>query len=352
MEIEAQEIETVDAGQDNLGAEHVEQENNQPEDWKGAMFGDIPHEENVSSAQPDGKEVKADETKQDADKAAASDEPKPEANPEEQAAGDSSDEFKEPDGLSEKGSERFRALANETKELRKQRDEWAKISDGVKAFQESVRESFSDTAEVENMFAYGKAVKSGDWDTVEKVLAEQVKQFEVMAGRRLSVDILSGYPDVKSRVESLELDEEQAHELARARYLQDMARKNMQEQQQLQQQQAMQQKAAMLQQQQAEAERQQAIADVNELCAEWARTDVLWQTDREKKIAEYARATVASLPPSQWKFALSAYYNGIKAQTPANVGGTKPLRAGNASGKPNLSQNWQEAMFDGMHVVD
>lgn len=313
----------------------------QSEDWRDSAFAGMEKEEggNNEEVTPEGQAEDAAHTKEE--------------NTQEQPGTQKPEEdesLKEPEGLSEKASERFRALANEAKALREEKAEWQQVSESVRVFQESVRESFNDVQEVENLFAYGKAVKNGDWDTVEQILSEQVRQFEVMSGKRLSVDLVSKYDDLQQRLESFEMDEEQAREIAQARYLREMQQQAFNEQRQLEQQQR-QQLAAEQQQleeeRRREAIRNQAIADVNQLCAEYAKTDVFWP-EREQRLAEFARSAVASLPPESWASTIKAFYDGIKNNTPTK-GGAVPIRAGTPAAQASTG-DWRQDVINQMNV--
>ena len=97
----------------------------------------------------------------------------PEKEP--QAEAGSEDDYTPPEGLSAKASERFQRLANENKQykefgtpeqLQSMRDD----AQTLDVFRGKVAESQMSPEELEGVFEYTKALKSGDVQTVEKYL--------------------------------------------------------------------------------------------------------------------------------------------------------------------------------------
>lgn len=129
----------------------------EPETLQEAMFGgggEEPPEPEADATQ---------EPEPDKDGAAAKPDEKAEA-----------DDLAEPEGLGEKASARFQALANEVKEYRAKDSEYHQMAETVQEFQRLAQESCNNAEEVTDLFDYAKAVKTGDYDKVEQYLKQQI----------------------------------------------------------------------------------------------------------------------------------------------------------------------------------
>lgn len=256
------------------------------------------------------------------------------------------DDLTAPDGLGEKASARFQALANEVKEWRAKDAEYRAMAETVQEFRTLAQESCNNSEEVVQLFDYARAVKTGDFDKVEQYLHRQIMQFEALSGRRIQPDLLGQYPDIVQRMENLGLDAESAHELARNRWQQQQQQAYLQQQQAAQQAQWQQQQAEEAAQLQRQQVFDQAVQDVNELSRKFAKTDVLWP-EHEPKVLAFARSQLPNVPPEQWVFALQSFYDGLK-QAAAVRQNVPPLRGGAPAGGQAEPQNLQEAMFGGV----
>ena len=306
-----------------------------PESLEAAMFGDGEAEPETDTPvvgdQPQ-------EPEPDKDDAAAKQEEKAEAE---------EDDLAEPEGLGEKASARFQALANEVKEYRAKDSEYHQMAEAVQEFQRLAQESCNNAEEVTDLFDYAKAVKTGDYDKVEQYLKQQIVQFEAISGRSLTVDLLSQFPDLQQQAEEMTLDPKVAHELAQARWLQQQQQQYAQQSQQAQQAQWQQQQQAAQAEQQRQAEFNQAVQDVNELSMQYAKSDVLWP-EFEPKVLSFAKNELSQMPPNQWKFALQTFYNGLKQAANPVRQKVQPLRGGMPAGGNAAPQSLEEAMFGGM----
>ena len=225
---------------------------------------------------------------------------------------DVEDEYAPPDGLSEKANVRFQKLASENKRYKA----LGSIED-VQNMQADVqtlntfRERIADCGmlpnELESVFEYTKAVKRADWQTVERYLQDQLYQFQVLTGKRLNVDPLQAFPDLRSGVDEMTMSEQHALELARARTLGSI--QNQQQQAQLAQQQVYQQ-----QQMQEQQVTESALQQVEQLTREWMATDVLW-AERQPLLKNYLEKTLGNQPPQTWAAGLQAYYDALNAQS-------------------------------------
>ena len=214
------------------------------------------------------------------------------------------------------------------------------MDETVQEFQRLAQESCNNGDEVAQLFDYAKAVKTGDFDTVEAYLRRQIQQFEALSGRSLQADLLSAYPDLQQQIGEMGLDAEMARQVAAARWQQ------QQQQEMLKQQQARKHQE-LLQQQQWQENRNQAAQGINDFSAQMAKTDLMWP-QIEPKLVEYAQTQLGNLPPEQWLPAIQAFYNGIK-QTMAPVRqAVQPLRASAAAAARAEPQTLEDAMFGGL----
>ena len=306
----------------------------EPQSLEEAMFG---AELEAAEASPEQEQPEAApaENAEVADKPA---EDKPAAEQPTEPAQDA--DLTEPEGLGEKASARFRELANQVKEYRAKDAYYQQMDETVQEFQRLAQESCNNGEEVAQLFDYAKAVKTGDFDTVEAYLRRQIQQFEALSGRSLQADLLSAYPDLQQQIGEMGLDAEMARQVAAARWQQ------QQQQEMLKQQQARQQQE-LLQQQQWQETRNQAAQGINDFSAQMAKTDLMWP-QIEPKLVEYAQTQLGSLPPEQWLPAIQAFYNGIK-QTMAPVRqAVQPLRASAAAAARAEPQTLEDAMFGGL----
>lgn len=289
---------------------------------------------------PESESVDPAKSVDEADKANEDDatgQPDPDAKEEE-------DDHTPPDGLTPKASERFQRLANENKAYRElgtpeQIQAMRADVDTLNEFRSRIIDSQMNQQELEGVFEYTKALKSGDFATVGKFLQEQVYQFEMLSGQRLNVDPLGAYPDLKQRADGME-DESVVFEAARGRYIHEMQQR---QQAQLQQQ----QQTIQMQEYQDQVARQQAVDDLSAWAVDVARTDILWQ-ERAPKINEFIQNGLKDLLPNQWKPAVQAFYTALsQAQnTPASrsPNALRPNNLGTASGN-KAPANMHEAMW-------
>lgn len=235
------------------------------------------------------------------------DKPKEEEKPEEAIE----DVETPPEGLSPKASERFQKLANENKAYKEfgSPEQLASIRDDAQTlgvFRERVIESGMQPDELDKVFLYTKAVKTGDWATAERFLQEQAYQFAVMSGKKLVADPLGAYPDLKQSVEGMTLDEKHAVEMARVRHVEEISRRNQAQQEHNNQ-------INYQQQQQALHVRESALRDVDAMASQWAKNDVLW-AEREPLMGQYIEKELVKLPPHTWVAGLQAFYSALQAQ--------------------------------------
>ena len=308
----------MDATTENIEVQSNDTEQKPEPSMQDALFGKdavptVDEAEKTEAALPSDAEAPSD----------GSAEVVPEKEP--QAEAGSEDDYTPPEGLSAKASERFQRLANENKQykefgtpeqLQSMRDD----AQTLDVFRGKVAESQMSPEELEGVFEYTKALKSGDFQTVEKYLEAQVKQFQMLTGKRLNADPLAQYPDIAEKMNGLELDDDTALQMAQARFIHEQQQKLIQSQQ-----------AQALQSQQQEAYenqvREQAINDVVAMSNQWKTTDILW-SERAPMIQEFIQNELQGVPPNQWTGMIKAYYTALTKQvTPPRS--PSPLRPNN-----------------------
>ena len=265
----------------------------EPESLEDALWSD----DKVEGEQP------AAETEDDAGESA----PEAEKTPEEPE-----DEYAAPEGLSEKANVRFQKLANENKQYKSfgsvdQLQNMQADAQTLDTFRGRIADCGMQPTELDAVFEYTKAVKSGNWQTVERYLQDQLYQFQVLTGKRLNVDPLQAFPDLRGDVDDMTMSEQHALEIARARTLGNM--QNQQQQAQAQQQQ-------MLQQQQAQEQQvtDAALQQIEQLTLGWMASDVLW-AERQPLLKNYLEKTLGNQPPHTWAAGLQAYYDALSTQS-------------------------------------
>ena len=228
------------------------------------------------------------------------------AAPTEKPAEEGADDLlKEPEGLAPKSSERFQKLANTVRDLQQQVEQRDQAISYVKeTFQNNgiTAEQFDQAASVIG------ALNRGDLDTAEKILVEQLQQIAIAKGRPIGqLDPLSNFPDLRQAVDGLQITEEHALQLARARVMEQGQAQHRRQQVEQQQRERAQQE----QQQQAQQQVQSALTDIDAFTREMAAKDMDWPVI-ESKLLPRVQALLKDVPPSQWLNIVKTQYELIK----------------------------------------
>lgn len=269
-----------------------------------AMWGDKAGEDTVLHGEPaaDGEVDNADKDAagegDDADADAAK--PEGEAAKDEAAEKDDVSDEEIVKGLGEKAQKRFRELVNSNKEMEQR----------LTGFMGVIEDAQVTPQDVVDLFAYGKAIRTGDFDTARAILAEQARQLELVSGKAVELgDPLSDYPDLKAGVDNMELTRDHALELARVRRQTEETRRAND--------------AQSRQQEAGQAYQQAAVAgfnDVKTLAAGWAKSDLDWKS-KEALMVKRAGIIQQTYPPQQWGAMMKVAYDEItetlKAARPA-----------------------------------
>lgn len=248
-----------------------------------------------------------------------------------------------PEGLGGKAQERFHKLANANKELTQQLDQAAQqISYIQQTFQQHdvKQEQFEQAVSVIGM------INRGDLAGAQRVLMEQLQQISLITGQSLQVDPLADFPDLRQKVNSLLISEEDAIALARANQLQTQQQQAQQRQSVQVQQQRQQQEQA----QQAQQQRQQATNEVDAFCRQMQGSDLDYSAI-EAKLLPVLPQILEGVPPQRWASVVKTQYQLIKEVAGGSraAGGAQAsaqaLRATGQAAPSAAPRTMMEAMF-------
>ena len=189
-----------------------------------------------------------------------------------------------------------------------------------------------------NFSEYRKAIYSGDEKTFARIIGEQIKQFETLYGKRISVSAsaLDDHPDLLEKVTALELDESTALELARSRSLQNRISREAENRTQ--------------HQQSAEAQSQEldgAVEAVQQMQNKWQSNDPDFPAilpHLQPMMTEIGR----SYPPALWPQLLDLQYKALKkalASSQSHGRNNTPLRGHGHQGARPAPATPQEAVL-------
>lgn len=282
------------------------------------------------------------------------DEPAKQAEPaaevkEEKPQGITDDDLKPLESKNPATNERFQKITEGYKAEKTRADTLAQENERFKGSFESLKQlGFNDENAANDLVefsAYRHLLYTGDAEQFKGVLEAQIKQFELMHGKRIQVSAsaLDAYPELKQKVTDLDLDEDTAIELARARSVQERAGRDAQARNQ-----------AVQTEQQKQESVNAAVSEVTNLQANWQSTDPDYQAvlpHLQPLMSEIGR----TYPPHLWASTIDIQYKALKKALATNVrqaSTTQPLRGnGHMSGKA-APANTQEAVLQAMGFDD
>lgn len=248
-----------------------------------------------------------------------------------------------PEGLGGKAQERFHKLANTNKELTQQLEEASRqLSYVQQTFQQNdvKQEQFEQAVSVIGM------INRGDLAGAQRVLMEQLQQISLLTGQSMQVDPLAEFPDLRQRVNSLLISEEDAISLARASRVQSQH----QQAQQRQNEQAQQQRQQHQEARQVEQQRQQATSEVDSFCRQMQGSDLDYSAI-EAKLLPVLPKLLEGVPPQRWASVVKTQYQLIKdvAGGSRSAGGasasSQALRPTGQASPSAAPKTMMEAMF-------
>lgn len=287
----------------------------------------------------------------DAPPAEGGDQAQPEGEPDaaakkadEEAAkkGITEDDLKPLESRNKETNERFRKV---TEGYRQEKERAEQLQQKVANFQQSFdalkQLGFSDETAAEDLVGFSEyrhVLATGDSEAFSKIIAEQVRQFESLHGKRVAIQAsaLDAHPDLKQRVEDLDLDEAMALEVARARDLD--ARASRERQQRTQQVRTEQEHTAVL---------NDAVAAVENLQTSWKKNDPDFPAILPH-LQPMMQEIGAKYPPNLWPQLLELQYKSIKkalVEQGGNKGSTLPLRGNGHQRGKSAPSTPQEAVL-------
>lgn len=294
--------------------------------------------------QEQSDEIQVDETASDevkADEIASQEEEKPKSEI-------TDDDLKPLDSKNANTNERFTKITEGFKQEKQRADTLETQLTQYKSSFDSLNQlGFNDENAANDLVefaAFRNVLATGDADQFKSIIGEQIKQFELLHGKKVSFDktgVLDDFPDLQEKVNNLELDEDTALRVARAERLNQRADRDKQN--------FAKQQETELQSQQA---LQSAVNEVDTLQNTWRTTDADFPVI-VKHLQPMMEEIAKSFPPSQWATAIKLQYKTIKESLAKSVQQTtgQPLRGnGNLTGKPAPS-NMQEAVLQEMGMV-
>lgn len=240
-----------------------------------------------------------------------------------------------PEGLAPDSAKRFQTLVNENKE-------YAQKLDMATRQVEYVKQTFSEHGIRQDQFEQAASVigmlNKGDYEGAQRVLLNQLEQIAVMTGKPIGmVDALASHPDLRQKVDSLEMSEAAALQVARARGMETAQQRQLEQQTQQRQ-----------SQEQAQREHTQGLDAVDQFCRQMQQADIDYPAI-EKILLPQIKAITDGLQPSQWAGAVRNAYNLIKATPFQRPVATTPnvLRPTGTASPASKPRDMREAMFGG-----
>lgn len=261
-------------------------------------------------------------------------EPKPE-NPE--------DITKMPEGLSKPAQARFQQLANTNKELT---EKYEQMNAAVLPFQQALQEHGVRKEQFDQAVQVVGLINRGDLEGALKAIDEQRRHIALALGKPLpGVDALQDFEDLRAAVDQLEITEERALEIARARTSEN-ARKTLERQSQEQRQRQQQEQDEQTQQQALITEGLNAV----DAFEKKMKAEDLDFAAVHAKLLPRLPALLNGIPPNQWAAKVADLYALIKEsavtsrQTTNNV---NTLRSTGTKSPQAQPKNMMDAMFPG-----
>lgn len=243
------------------------------------------------------------------------------------------DDLKPLDSKNPKTNERFQKVTEGYKTEKARADALVQENTKYKESFDSLKQlGFSDATAAEDLVefsAYRHVLATGDAEQFKGIIEEQIKQFESIHGKRINVNasVLDNYPDIKKQVDDLDLDENIALEVARARAVQARAERDNKLKAE-----------GFKTQEQQQAIVSNAVEQVKALENTWRTTDPDYNVIKPH-LAELINELGSRHAPEFWASSIELQYKTLKkalSQTAReSVKKVEPLRGnGHLTGKP------------------
>lgn len=241
--------------------------------------------------------------------------------------------------------ERFKKVTEGYKEERQAREALAVENERYKESFDALRGlGFTDEAAAQDLVAlsgYRHVLATGDAEKFSQIIAEQIREFESVHGKKVSIQAsaLDDHTDLREKVDNLELDEETALELARSRSLQQRAQRDLTAQHE-----------ERVKTETAQSEIDAATGEIETMQATWKKTDpdfaAIYPHLREQ-VPEIGR----NYPAHMWPSIIDMQYKSLKrALVAASTSrpNAQPIRGNGRMSTQAAPQNPQEAALQEM----
>lgn len=242
-----------------------------------------------------------------------------------------------PEGLSTKAQERFQRLANDNKT---KQAEIEHITATIQPFREALQDNGVTQEQFTLATSYIGLINKGDFKGALEIMDAERRQIALLAGMPLAgVDALADFPDLRADVDTFQITEQRALEIARQRQAQSVAQqRNEQVSQQREQ------------AQQAQQSHNQGLQAVDAFCKDMEKTDLDFKHIEAILLPQIESGLLNGIPPARWRSIVEAQYKAIKAATASNKqaqGGFKSLRPAGSDSSAAKPKSMMEAMFPG-----
>lgn len=250
------------------------------------------------------------------------------------------DELAMPEGLTPKAQERFQTLVSRVKE---REETLAAVTRDMEEFRSVITETGASPQDFSQALDYMRMVNHGDLQGALQLLDNQRRQIALALGQPLpGADPLSEFPDLRQRVDNYQMDEAAAIEIARSR----MNQQRIGEQRQQHEQSVRAQEAA-------QAERSGALSQIDQMSAQWAKTDPDYAA-KEGIILNQIKSIAEQFPPAMWPHQVRMLYETISAMPRAETrrASPAPLRSSGQAGGSRQPSSMLEAIQTGLNYAN
>lgn len=242
-----------------------------------------------------------------------------------------------PEGLGQKAQERFQRLATTNRELTERTQE---LDRQVSYVRETFQQHGIQREQFEQAVQFIGAINRGDLQSAQQLLVQQLQHISLLGGLPMpQIDPLSEFPDLRERVQTLQISEQDAIELARHRKGQALLQSRQQAQQQTEQQAA-----------QRRQTYDRAKSDVDAWVKQQAASDIDWPAIEAQLLPEL-KNLLEGVPPESWLGVLKAQTNVLKRAASTFKASAhaapapNPLRPAAAGASMRAPTSMHEAMF-------
>lgn len=243
---------------------------------------------------------------------------------------------KMPEGLTPKAQERFQMLANTNKELTARLEQTVQA---VEPFRESLQQNGVTKEQFSHATGYIGMINNGNLEGALKVLDEERRLISLAIGKPLpGVDALSQFPDLRNAVDSFQISEEAAMEIARGRANQNATQQHQQ-----------QQRTQQEQTQRVEQETNSGTQAVDDFCKRMMASDLDYAKVESILLPQIQAGLLNGVPPNRWASVVESTYKMIKTSAGSAKGNvsTPALRPTGSASPATAPKSMMEAMFPG-----